>query len=113
MDGEVVNADVVISNADPKRTFLGLLREADLDDELVAEVKALKTQAASVKLLCAMRELPDFSGYLGAEHDPRLLAMVGLCPSIDTSEMSWNDAKDGRVSDIGHHPTVQIPSVHD
>ena len=112
MDGEVVNADVVISNADPKRTFLGLLREADLDDDLVAEVKALKTQAASVKLLCAMRELPDFSGYLGPEHDPRLLAMVGLCPSIDTSEMSWNDAKNGRVTDTPIIQ-VQIPSVYD
>ena len=34
-DGEVIEADVVLSNADPKRTFLKLLDEADLDREIV------------------------------------------------------------------------------
>ena len=110
--GEVVDADVVISNADPKRTFLQLVDGADLDDEFVAEVEALKTESASAKFLCALRELPDFSGYLGSEHDPKHVAMIALCPSIDCSEKSWNDAKNGRVPDT---PIimVQIPSVYD
>ena len=69
VDGEMVDADIVLSNADPKRTFLKLLDGAGLDEEFVEEVRALKTQSASAKFLCALRELPDFSGHLGSEYN--------------------------------------------
>ena len=42
-----------------------MMAEADLDREFVEEVRALKTESASAKFLCALRELPDFSGHLG------------------------------------------------
>ena len=80
VDGEVVDADVVLSNADPKRTFLKLMDGANLDEEFVDDVKALKTQSASAKFLCALSELPDFSGHLGSEYNPEHLAMISLCP---------------------------------
>ena len=111
MDGEVVNADVVISNADPKRTFLGLLREADLDDELVAEVKALKTQAASVKLLCAMRELPDFSGYLGPRARPQASGDGGTL-SLDRYLRDELERRQERPGDRHpHHPGTNSVGV--
>ena len=59
-NGEVIEADLVLSNADPKRTFTKLLDGADVDQEVVDEVEALKTQSASVKFLCSLRELPTF-----------------------------------------------------
>ena len=111
-DGEVVPADIVVSNADPKRTFLGLLNDADLDADFIDDVRALKTESASVKLLCSMRELPDFSSYLGSEHDPKMLAMIGLSPSVDNAEKTWSDAKNGRVTDVPIIQ-VQVPSVYD
>ncbi|MDE2990116.1 MAG: NAD(P)/FAD-dependent oxidoreductase [Chloroflexota bacterium] len=111
-DGEVVDADIVLSNADPKRTYLKLVDEADLDPDFVEAVRALKTESASAKFLCALRELPDFSGYLGSDYNPEHLAMINLCPSVENAERSWNDAKHGRL------PTtpivqVQIPTVYD
>ena len=111
-DGEVVEADVVISNADPKRTFLQLLDEADLDGEFIDDIRALKTESASAKFLCALRELPDFSAYLGSEYDPKNLAMIGICPSPDYVEQSWIDSRNGRVSETPNIQ-VQIPSVYD
>ena len=75
-DGEVLQSKIVISNTDPKRLFLGLLDEATLDEKFLAEVRALKSNSASLKLHCALRELPDFSAYLGSEFDPKQLAMV-------------------------------------
>ena len=93
-DGEVIEADVVLSNADPKRTFLKLLDEADLDSEIVNQVRALKTQSASAKFLCALRELPDFSSHLGDGYDPEHLAMISLCPTVEHPERSWNDAQE-------------------
>ena len=110
--GDVVEADVVLSNADPKRTFLQLLDEADLDDDFVDDVRALKTESASAKFLCALRELPDFSAYLGSEYDSKNLAMIGICPSSDHFEKSWNDSRNGRVSETPNIQ-VQIPSVYD
>lgn len=98
-DGEVIEADVVLSNADPKRTFLKLLGEGDLDTEFVDEVSALKTMSGSAKFLCSLRELPDFSGYLGSEYNPEHLAMISLCPSVEQSEITWSEAKNGRIPD--------------
>ncbi|MDE2718334.1 MAG: NAD(P)/FAD-dependent oxidoreductase, partial [Chloroflexota bacterium] len=111
-DGEVIDADVVLCNADPKRTYLKLLDEGDLDREFVEEVKDLKTMSASAKFLCSLRELPDFSAYLGSEYDPEHLAMISLSPSVELSESTWSDAKNGIVPDTPIIQ-VQIPSVYD
>ena len=112
VEGEVIEADIVLSNADPKRTYLKLLAAADLDSEFVDDVRALKTQSASAKFLCALSELPDFSAYLGSEYNPEHLAMISLCPSVEQSEDTWHDAKNGRVPDTPIIQ-VQIPSVYD
>ncbi len=111
-DGEVIEADIVLSNADPKRTFLKLLDESDLGAEFVAAVNALKTDSASAKFLCALRELPDFSGHLGADYNPEYLAMMSLCPSVENAQRSWNDAQAGRLPDT---PIIQVqlPTVYD
>ena len=108
----MVDADVVLSNADPKRTFLKLMDGANLDEEFVDEVRALKTQSASAKFLCALSELPDFSGHLGSEYNPEHLAMISLCPTVEQCETSWNDAKNGRITETPIIQ-VQIPSVYD
>ena len=108
----MIETDVVLSNADPKRTFLKLLDHADLDGETVDQVRALKTQSASAKFLCALRELPDFSGHLGADHDPEHLAMICLCPTVEHPERSWNDARNGRIPDTPVMQ-VQISTVYD
>ena len=96
----------------PKRTFLKLMEGAGLDEEFVGEVRALKTQSASAKFLCALRELPDFSGHLGSEYNPEHLAMISLCPTVDQAENSWNDARNGRIPETPIIQ-VQIPSVYD
>ena len=111
-DGEVVHADLVVSNADPKRTYLGLLGDSELDEDFVEDVRALKTESASAKFLCSLKELPDFSNYLGVEHDPKELAMIVLCPSIDNPEKAWDDSRNGRIPEVPMIQ-VQIPSVYD
>ena len=111
-DGEIIEADIVISNADPKRTYLTLVDEADLADEFVDEVRSLKTMAASGKFLCAVKELPDFSRHLGTNFNPEHLAMMTLCPTIDQSQLAWEDCKNGRVTKTPIMQ-LQIPSTYD
>ena len=112
VNGEVLNSHIVVSNADPKRTFLKLVDPADLDDDFLTQVMALKTNAASLKVHFALRELPDFSESLGPEYDPKELALMQLCPSPENFQSSWEDAKNGRVA---RTPVilVNIPSVYD
>lgn len=110
--GETLRSRLVLSNADPKRTFLRLVPRAALDPALVARVERLKTEVAFLKFHAALRELPDFSAYLGRDHDPRYLAHVRICPSVEYYRQSWADAQNGRYSRCPVM-SVQIPSVYD
>ena len=111
-DGEEIEADVVLSNADPKRTFLTLVEPEALGSELVESARRMKTNVSYLKFHCALEELPDFSRYLGAGYDPKHVAYTRICPSMEYFERSWEDARGGRPSSC---PVmyIQIPSVYD
>ena len=64
-DGERIEADVVLSNADPKRTFLSLVDENDVAPEVIRSIRRLKTDVSYLKFHAALDELPDFTHYLG------------------------------------------------
>ncbi|MBM3948330.1 MAG: NAD(P)/FAD-dependent oxidoreductase [SAR202 cluster bacterium] len=110
--GETLPADVVVSNADPKRTFLALLDAADLPEGLADGVGRLKSNVAYFKFHCALRRLPDFTRYLGARYDLRFLTQVRICPSVGYFEQAWNEARNGIPP---AHPVmhIQVPSVLD
>jgi phytoene dehydrogenase-like protein len=113
-DGQEVSARLVVSNADPKRTFLRLLDRDCLEPRFRQRVERLQTRAAYLKFHAALDGLPTFSAMeaLGAERDPRWLAYTQICPSVDYYCQSWADALDGRPS---RSPvlSVQIPTVYD
>jgi phytoene dehydrogenase-like protein len=111
-DGQEIRAVVVVSNADPKRTYLSLVDGKDLDETFVHRVKNLKTRANCVKALVALRAFPDFSRYLGPGFDPRLAAYVKICPTVEWFQESWDAAKNGRLS---HTPImhIQFPTTYD
>ena len=111
-DGGEFRSRVVLSNADPKRTFLKLVPQGGIDAGFLDRVARLKTRAAYLKFHAALSGLPDFSAHLGDGFDPRCLAEIKICPSMDYYRSSWNDACRGRPS---RTPVmeVQIPSVYD
>ena len=110
--GDTIEADVVLSNADPKRTFLTLVDGDALEPAFLEGIKRLKTDVSYLKLHFALRDLPDFSSYLGKNFDPRYLALIRICPSVEYFEQSWDDARRGKPSTcpVMH---LQIPSVYD
>jgi phytoene dehydrogenase-like protein len=110
--GEEIRSAITVSNADPKRTFLTLVPREVLEPGFVRQVERLSTKAAYLKFHAALRELPDFSRYLGHNYDPHYLAQIKICPSVDYFERSWQDAKEGRPSSCPLME-VQIPSVYD
>ena len=111
-NGTHIRSRIVISNADPKRTFLHLIRSEDLENTFVHAVKRLKTNTAYLKFHAALSALPDFSAHLEHDTGPHALAAIKICPSIEYYERSWKDAKNGRPSQ-SPIMEVQIPSVYD
>ncbi|MGZ4121008.1 MAG: phytoene desaturase family protein [Actinomycetota bacterium] len=109
-DGTTLSARAVLSNADPKRTFLGLTPAGALPDEFVARVRALDTTGSVVKVNLALSELPDFTALPGT--GPQHAGTVELSPSIQALDDAFSDARDGRVS-ARPYMEVYIQSVTD
>jgi phytoene dehydrogenase-like protein len=110
--GEVLQARAVVSNADPKRTFLSLVDGADLSADFRTSVARLSTRVSYLKFHAAMRELPDFSRFLGPDYDPRVVARVWINPSVAYYEQAWRDADGGEPS-RAPVMSIQIPSTYD
>ena len=60
--GEEIAARIVVSNADPRRTFLGMLGEGELPAEFVDEVRTYKTYSTAFKINLALDEAPAVHG---------------------------------------------------
>ena len=106
--GEVVTAKAVVSNADPKSTFLCLLGPRHLDAGFVRRVHNLRSRGDAAKLHLALDGLPEFAGVGEAELKGRLL----IAPSIMEVEEAFNACKYGEASE---QPAMELvlPSLTD
>jgi phytoene dehydrogenase-like protein len=89
--GKVIESKIVVSNADPKTTFLKLLKNAEVDDELIRRIRYLKTTGVSFKIVGYSEELPDFGN--GKSLSPEHIASELIMPSTEYIEKAYLDAK--------------------
>jgi phytoene dehydrogenase-like protein len=120
-DGGEIRARAVVSNADPKRTFLRLVSPDHLPEDFRRRIARLKTNAAYFKFHAALSRLPDLSRYFAGGYDVRYLGYTKVSPSIAYFKQAWEDASHGRpprgpVLDIqipsGYDPTMAPPGRH-
>ncbi len=95
-DGRRFSADVVLSNADPHRTYLGLVGERHLPAELVDGVKRLRVKGSVVKVLLGLGELPNFTAMPGTTVGPQHTGGIVINPSVDYLERAWDECKRGQ-----------------
>jgi phytoene dehydrogenase-like protein len=95
--GEVIRARAVLSNADPKRTFLRLLPAGAIDDATRKSVEEIDTRGSVVKVNLALSELPDYVAMPGRRIGPQHTGTVEICPSIGYLERAWEQAAAGEV----------------
>jgi phytoene dehydrogenase-like protein len=95
-DGKIVESKCVVSNADPKTTFLRLLRNTDINQELLRRVSSLKTTGVSFKVVGYLSELPDYG--MGSKLGPEHIASEYVIPSVDYVERAYRDALSGGFS---------------
>ncbi len=110
-NGEEIAARMVASNLDPKRTFLSLVAEKELDPDFVEGIRKFRIEGTSLKMNLALKGLPDFRAIPGTP-GPQHRATMHLCPSIDYVERAWDDAKYGRPSE---KPLLEmtVPTMYD
>ncbi len=110
--GEELQSSLVVSNADPKRTYGTLVRREDVGNAIVERAESWKSDTGSMKFLAALKEPPDFSRYLGDGYDRDHLAYFHICPSVEYHLQSWDDAAAGKPSSCPVM-SIQMPSLID
>ena len=84
-DGEAIEATLIVSGLDPKRTLLELVDVGCLDPELVRAVRNIRDRGVVARLTLTL------------DRDPGFTTLV-VAPSLDYLERAHDDAKYGRVS---------------
>ncbi|MEP7354686.1 MAG: NAD(P)/FAD-dependent oxidoreductase [Acidobacteriota bacterium] len=110
-NGDEIQSNVIASNLDPRRTFLSLVDEKEVDPEYVAAIRKFRSEGTSLKMNLALRGLPDFKALPGTP-GPQHGATMHICPSVEYVERAWDDAKYGRPS---KSPLIEmtIPTMYD
>jgi phytoene dehydrogenase-like protein len=95
-DGTVISARRVVSAAHPITTYKDLVGFSHLPDDVVRDVRRLRTRSASVKVNLAISELPRATAW----NQPGQLhrGLMAISPSMEYLERAWDDAKYGRWS---------------
>ncbi len=96
--GEEIRARHVLSNADARRTFFGLLEPGSLPEDFEEEVRRFKYRGSSGKVNLALDGLPEFTALPSSETIEHLRGSIGIGSTIDYLERAYDDAKYGRFS---------------
>ena len=95
-DGTEIRSRIVLSNADPKRTFLQLLSEAELPGEFVNAVRGIKMAGPCAKVNLVLSEEPHFTG-TPPGHTPLERTFYTLVPSLEFAERCYDGCKFGEI----------------
>src|SRR5271166_1058814 len=109
-NGSEIEARAVISNADPKRTLLGLVEPQHLEPGFLQKLQHYRMNGTVAKVNLALSGLPKFRSVNG---DTRLLSgRIQISPEIDYLERAFDPSKYGQFSE---HPYIEatIPTLWD
>jgi phytoene dehydrogenase-like protein len=109
-NGDEFSANVVLSAADPKRSFLQFVESKHFPDEFVKQIRNFRVRGSSGKVNLALSELPDFSCLPG--ESPLHRGAISISPSIDYIERAYDEAKYGQFSKNPYIDAI-IPSMID
>jgi phytoene dehydrogenase-like protein len=109
--GEAIAATAVVSNADPRRTYLGLIDPLDLEPGFAGRVRNYRAHGTVAKVNLALDGLPSFTA-LARDRGPGFAGRIHVGPGIDYLERAFDAAKYGAFSEAPYLD-VTIPSIAD
>jgi phytoene dehydrogenase-like protein len=95
-DGTEIAAGTVLSNADPKRTLLGLVEAAALPAEFRDAVRGIKMDGPCAKVNFVLAEEPRVTG-MPRDASPNQRSLFTLVPSLAFAERCYDVAKHGEI----------------
>ena len=110
-DGSQLRAKTVLSNADPKRTFLGLVPQGTLPPSFESALGAYRIEGTSMKITLGVRGLPHVRG-LGDGVQPYHRGIMEVSGWLADLDRAQAQAKQGIPAD-SPHIEVCFPTVHD
>jgi len=105
--GEIIKAKLIVSNADPRSTFLDLVGAPELDAMFAQRVSQIRGAGSVAKLHIALSGTPEFSRLSESDLDNRLL----IAPTAKYVEHAFNYAKYGECS-VDPVLEITLPSRH-
>ena len=104
--GEHIEAQRIVSSADPQTTFLSLVGVENLEIGFSNRIRRLRCEGFVAKLHLALTALPEFSGLENPE------GRMIIAPDMDAIEFAYDDAKYGEFS---QQPVLEVllPSLND
>jgi phytoene dehydrogenase-like protein len=108
-DGSEIPARAVFSNADPRRTLLGLVDPVDLDPGFLTKVRNYRARGTVAKVHLGLRGLPNFRG---VTNPADLHGRIQIGPGIDYLERAFDPSKYGEIPNEPYLD-VTIPTLND
>ena len=95
-DGTEIRARIVLSNADPKRTFLKMVAASELPNEFLHSIRGIKMEGPCAKVNLVLDAEPRFTG---TSPDATALerTFYTLVPSLAFAERCYDIAKFGEI----------------
>jgi phytoene dehydrogenase-like protein len=108
--GEELQAQAVVSNADPRRTLLGLMDPVELEPGFLARIRSYRTAGTVAKINLALSALPEFTALPADKRG--LGGFIHIAPELDYLERAFDASKYGKWSPRPYLD-ITIPSVTD
>jgi len=93
---EVFDAKLVVSNADPKRTFLGLVEECELSADFLRDVKNIRMDGPAGKANFVLSEEPKVNG-MPTNRSRSERSLFTLIPTLQEAEDNYNACRRGDI----------------
>ncbi|MBX8632633.1 MAG: NAD(P)/FAD-dependent oxidoreductase [Thermoplasmata archaeon YP2-bin.285] len=95
--GKKLTSKIVVSNADPKTTFLKLVGEDHLEDDFVRKTESLRAYGTSFKINLVLNSHLNFKALPSAVVADQQRALTDINPSIDYGQKAYDDSRWGRI----------------
>jgi phytoene dehydrogenase-like protein len=111
-DQSEIRAKTVVSNADPRTTFLQLLEPRLQSASFVRHVRNIKYRGSGARIHLALSGLPEFTALAGSDASAELAGPIQIAPTMSYLQRAYDHVKYGEYSE---HPylDVLIPSLSD
>jgi phytoene dehydrogenase-like protein len=97
--GEEIEASLVVSNADPKRSLTGLLDRKHLPDRVRKAAENIDQKGSMARIHLLIDELPQYVGFGSSKPGPEHMGHAILGGSVELFEQAWEAQRRGVFAD--------------